>query len=256
MQPPREHVAGPFTSPEHIEQLCGRVDVITVEIEHVDALALLELEKKYQSTGGRSGKGVAIHPSPEVILIIQDKYTQKVHLTKHNIPLADAVAIESGKDNGASSVAQAAQNFGLPLMLKSRTMAYDGRGNYLLRSEDQIPAAIEALGAGKRALYAERFAPFVREVAVMVVRSADGTVRSYPPVETVHRDNICHLVHAPLCSRKPGQSMAAKHLAEKAISALGNGAVGIFGVEMFELEDGMSTLCAERILTRELTALT
>lgn len=232
------HVSGPFTSASHIEQLCNKVDVITVEIEHVDAKALAELRNKFKSSGGRSGKGVAVHPSPEVILTIQDKFTQKLHLSQRDIPLADARAIEAGQDQGVASIKEAIQAYSLPLMLKSRTMAYDGRGNYLLKSLDDIPAAIEALGNGTRPLYAERFAPFTREIAVMVVRSADGSVKSYPAVETVHRDNICHLVHAPLLSTKPGLSLQAKRLAEKAVSVLGEGAVGIFGVEMFEMPDG------------------
>lgn len=262
--PDHPHVAGPFTSASHIEELCSKVDVLTVEIEHVDAQALLQLQSKFKSSGGRSGKGVAIHPSPQVILTIQDKYTQKVHLAKHGIALADAVAIEAGSDKGTASIQAAAQSFGLPLMLKSRTMAYDGRGNYVLKTLDDIPAAIEALGGGSRPLYAERFAPFNREIAVMVVRSADGQVQSYPAVETVHRDNICHLVHAPLTSRTPGLSLKARLLAEKAVAALGEGAVGIFGVEMFEMPGSTSSAhfysrmllivstCADEVLINEI----
>lgn len=79
-------------------------------------------------------------------------------------------------------------------MLKARRLAYDGRGNAVARSAEDIPAALSALGGlgDGKALYAERWAPFVRELAVMVVRSRSGEVKAFPVVETVHQDNICH----------------------------------------------------------------
>lgn len=229
------HLDGSFSDPVKIQQLAELSDVLTVEIEHVDAKALQSIRVDNTSTGGRSGRGIAVRPSPEVIICIQDKYNQKLHLAKHGLPVADFVAI--GEDTGAST-RQAIQSYGLPLMLKSRTQAYDGRGNYLLRSENDIDTAIEALGAGSRKLYAERFAPFEAEIAVMVVRSANGETRSYDPVETVHRDNICHLVRAPLRKGKRGTAQRARQFAESAIDTFGEGAVGIFGVEMFMMSDG------------------
>lgn len=120
--------------------------------------------------------------------------------------------------------------FDYPFMLKSRTLAYDGRGNFVVKSAEYIKDALEFLK--DRPLYAEKWCPFVKELAVMVVRSLEGEVFAYPTVETVHQDNICHLVYAP--ARIPDT------LAKKA-SILANNAVksfpgcGIFGVEMFLL---------------------
>ncbi|KAG6877938.1 phosphoribosylaminoimidazole carboxylase ade2 [Termitomyces sp. T32_za158] len=119
-------------------------------------------------------------------------------------------------------------------MLKSRTLAYDGRGNYVVRDLLDIPNAITALG--NRPLYAEKWVPFEREIAVMVVRTIDGEVQSYPAVETVHKDNICHLVFAPLRSRDPTLSKKARDVAEAAVKTF-TGA-GVFGVEMFLMNDG------------------
>jgi phosphoribosylaminoimidazole carboxylase len=98
-------------------------------------------------------------------------------------------------------------------MLKSRTLAYDGRGNFVLRHLAQSSEAIATLG--DRPLYAEKFLPFVNEVAVMVVHLASGEIRSYPAVETVHKNNICHLVLAPLRSRDPTLASRAERLAEE-----------------------------------------
>lgn len=276
---PLQHLDGAFTEAEKIRQLADQVDVLTVEIEHVNVAALRQVAQQCASTGGRSGTGIKVYPHPDVIGIIQDKYAQKRHLADRGIPVApfrpitaDPATPVSSDDPLASlapSVLAAGTEFGYPLMLKSRHLAYDGRGNYLLRSaepaavrsalEALVPAAsLSAPGArplGDR-LYAEKFAPFVKEVAVMVVRGASGETRAYPAVETIHRDSVCHLVYAPLRppvspergigrEQRGAHAVVAKSVdaraqedAQRAIDALGDGAVGVFGVEMFLMEDG------------------
>ncbi|GAA5849491.1 hypothetical protein JCM8547_000471 [Rhodosporidiobolus lusitaniae] len=274
---PLTHIEGAFTEAAKIRELAAQVDVLTVEIEHVNVAALKEVADECATTGGRSGKGIKVFPSPRIIGIIQDKYLQKVHLAERGVPVAPFVQITA--DSSApissedpyqplvSSVLSAGESFGYPLMLKSRHLAYDGRGNYVLRSSSpyDVRAALKALipssslATGKPLgdrLYAEKFAPFVKEVAVMVVRGASGETRAYPAVETIHRDSVCHIVYAPL--RPPvdakngvgkeqrgldavmGQSVneRAQEDAQKAIDALGEGAVGVFGVEMFLMGDG------------------
>jgi phosphoribosylaminoimidazole carboxylase len=217
------HIDGSFKDPAKIKQLAAGVDVLTVEIEHVDVDALEEVQK---------ATDVTIHPSPSTIRLIQDKYLQKEHLKAKQCPVSEFVKVGSTVE----SITEAVDRLGLPLMLKSRTLAYDGRGNYVLKELSQAKNAIEALG--NRGLYAEKWVPFTKEIAVMVLRSTDGTVSSYPTVETVHKNNICHLVFAPLRSRNPSLSSRAQAIAEHAISTL-HGA-GVFGVEMFLMEDGAS----------------
>ncbi|KAF8318222.1 phosphoribosylaminoimidazole carboxylase [Clavulina sp. PMI_390] len=217
------HIDGSFADPEKIDELARRVDVLTVEIEHVDASVL-------QRIADDSSLKLEIHPSPQTITIIQDKYRQKEHLTAHGLPVADYVSVESSTEGVQAAISQ----FGLPLMLKSRTMAYDGRGNYVVRTADDVPNALAALG--NRPLYAERWAPFVKEVAVMVVRSSTGEVLSYPAVETVHKDNICHLVIAPLRHPLPSVAIEARKIAEKAVATFSG--AGVFGVELFLMPDG------------------
>ena len=70
----------------------------------------------------------------------------------------------------------------------------------------------------------------------MVVRTATGQTRSYPVVETVHKDNVCHLVFAPLRSRDPQLAARAQEIAERTVKSLSG--AGVFGVEMFLLADG------------------
>ncbi|PPQ66596.1 hypothetical protein CVT24_006907 [Panaeolus cyanescens] len=218
------HLDGSFADPDKIKDLSKKVDVLTVEIEHVDAATLDEIQNS------STGRALAIHPSPATIQIIQDKFRQKEHLKSHGLPISDFLGVEST----VGSVEDASQQLGLPLMLKSRTLAYDGRGNFVLRDAAQAAAAISALG--NRPLYAEKWVPFTKEIAVMVVRSANGEVKSYPVVETVHKDNICHLVFAPLRSRDASICHRARTIAENAIKSF-TGA-GVFGVEMFLMADG------------------
>jgi phosphoribosylaminoimidazole carboxylase len=227
-----EHIDGSFSDSAKIRELASKVDVLTVEIEHVNVETLEEIEKE--------GK-VSVQPTPSTIRIIQDKYVQKEHLISHGVRVADSVRV----DSTVEAIHEAARAMGYPLMLKSRTLAYDGRGNYVVQSADQAAAALEALG--DRPLYAERWAPFVKELAVMVVRAMDGEVRSYPAVETVHKKNICHLVFAPA---RGAVSVAreAQKLAEDAVKTF-TGA-GVFGVEMFLMPDGESREFAD--ITSEL----
>jgi phosphoribosylaminoimidazole carboxylase len=215
------HVDGSFADPSKIRELARKVDVLTVEIEHVNADAIEEIARE---------TSVEVHPSPATIRVIQDKYAQHKHLREQNVPVADFVEVQSSVEG----VGAAAKQLGLPLMLKSKTLAYDGRGNYVVKDLSEAQTAISALG--NRPLYAERLVSLAKEVAVMVVRTTSGEIKSYPAVETVHKDNVCHLVFAPFRHANPALASRAQKLAEQAISTF-TGA-GIFGVEMFLLDDG------------------
>ncbi|TPX30362.1 phosphoribosylaminoimidazole carboxylase [Synchytrium microbalum] len=221
------HVTGDFRDAPSILELAKSCNILTVEIEHVDCDAL---------DAAVAQIGVPVQPTPATIRIIQDKMLQKQHLAKHGIPIAPFVDI--GLDGGVEGVKAAGVEVGYPFMLKSRTLAYDGRGNAVVKSPEDIPAAVKSLGGGAsqgRALYAEKWVPFTRELAVMVARGLTGEIASYPCVETVQQDSICHLVWAPaqingLVAQK------AKEIAEQTIGTLGG--AGIYGVEMFELPSG------------------
>lgn len=218
-----KHVVGSFKAAEGVRALAKEADVLTIEIEHINVSILEDLQKE--------NPDMVIIPAPETIKLIQDKYLQKAYLEKHEIAVAKMEAVE----NSDEGVKQTAALLGLPLLLKARTNAYDGRGNYVLKSLEDIPAARKALGE-ETPLYAEKFVPFVKELAVMVVRTQTGEVFAYPVVETIHKDNICHTVYAP-ARVSHSERFAARAEAVRAVSAL-PGKAGIFGVEMFILADG------------------
>jgi phosphoribosylaminoimidazole carboxylase len=216
------HIDGSFTDSQKIHELASKVHVLTPEIEHVDVSALEDVHRTHN---------MAVHPSPSTLWVIQDKFRQKEHLLSHGSPVSEFMRVDSAVD----SILDASQKLGWPLMLKSRTLAYDGRGNFVVRDLSQVEAAITALGG--RPLYAEKWVPFVKEIAVLVVRTTSGDVRSYPVVETIQKESICQLVFAPLRTRDSTVSTRAQAIAEAAVKSF-EGA-GVFAVEMFLLENGM-----------------
>ncbi|CAI7607799.1 hypothetical protein N7455_012276 [Penicillium solitum] len=218
------HVTGSFKEPDAVRKLAETCDVITAEIEHVDTYALEEVASK-----------VRVEPSWQAIRTIQNKFNQKEHLRKYGIPMADHRELVN---NTPEELAQIGEQLGYPMMLKSKTMAYDGRGNFRVNSKEDIPEALEALK--DRPLYSEKWAYFKMELAVMVIKTKDD-VLSYPTVETVQEDSICKLVYAPARNVPDAINQQAQALARKAVSAFeGKGA---FGVEMFLLEDNSLMLC-------------
>ncbi|PSC69680.1 phosphoribosylaminoimidazole chloroplastic [Micractinium conductrix] len=216
-----QQTEGSFRDAAAVQAFAQGCDVLTVEIEHIDADAMQTVA---------DGSGVEVQPTPQTLRIIQDKFVQKQHFQAAGVPLPEYREIKCGK-----CAEGAGHAFGYPYMLKSKKLAYDGRGNAVVRSEADIAAAVASLGGYEKGLYAEKWVPFVCELAVMVVRSRDGALSSFPVVQTIHKDNICWTTEAP--PRVPLASQAASQaVAEQAVRHL-EGA-GVFGVETFLLPDG------------------
>ena len=232
------HVTGSFAKAADVKELASKCDVLTYEIEHVDTKVLEELEEQQPYVEGT--KWHRIQPSWKTVRTIQDKFAQKQHLTKFSIPTAKSIAVGTSEPQGLKEIAD---QLGYPLMLKSRTEAYDGRGNFPIKSVSDIESGLKALDG--RPLYAEQWADFKMELAVMVIKTAQDAATTpdawkkstlaYPTVETVHEDSICKLVYAP-ARKVPKKTLeAAQDLARRAVSTfLGT---GVFGVEMFLLPD-------------------
>lgn len=211
-----------------IRKLAANSDVVTCEIEHIGTDVLLKLENE----------GVNVQPSGRVVKIIQDKFAQKQHFANHDIPLPPYENVPS-----IQAIHTAASKLGLPLMLKSRLGAYDGRGNSVLKdlSDESIDTAIRSLGmdvinarnGGKLDIYAEGWVNFHSEVAVMVVRSTTLETETYPAVTAIQTDSICRVVLAPARGISKGLRKKCQSIASKAVDSLGVGASGMFGVEMF-----------------------
>lgn len=208
-----EQILAGYKDEKGIRELAQKSDFITFEIELANDKVLEEL----------IDQGKSVNPNPKTLRIIRDKLKQKEFLKTRKIPTAEFVEVKTKED-----IVNAGKDFGFPFLLKARTDAYDGRGNALISSAKDIERGMKKLEA--RELYVERFVPFVKELAIMVARSTTGEIKTYPVVETHHKNNICDTVIIPAPVEK-AVTVKAQALAEKVMQEL-QGA-GVFGIEMF-----------------------
>jgi len=211
-----QQIVADFKDASAIKELAEKCDIITYEIESGDSQVLKSLEKTCE-----------INPSPETLETIQDKLVQKKFLAKNDIPVAEFREITS-KEELESNI----NEFGLPVLLKTRTGAYDGRGNFKISSLDQIPEALELFEG--QSLMIEKFIDFKMEVSVIASRNTTGEIRTYPLVENIHKDNILNMTIAPARVNET-ISKNAEEIAHKTMEVL-RGA-GVFGIEMFVTND-------------------
>jgi 5-(carboxyamino)imidazole ribonucleotide synthase len=213
-------IVGPWSDEAVLRAFADAVDVVTLENEFVDAQILDQL----------ADWGKTVLPGSAVLRIIQDKLIQKQTLAAHDLPVPRFVAVESPDD-----IVRAAERLGWPLILKARRNGYDGYGNARLGSADDVEAALQRLGWPKRALMVEQNVQFVRELAVLVARDPAGHSVTYPVVETVQQNHICHIVRAP-APIAPEIAERAVALAQAAVAAVGG--VGMTAVELFQSASG------------------
>ncbi|MBE2212966.1 MAG: 5-(carboxyamino)imidazole ribonucleotide synthase [Opitutaceae bacterium] len=213
-------ITGDWNEPGSLVRLGRRADVVTLENEFVDAHGLASLEKT----------GRALWPSAATIDAIQDKLRQREVLVAAGLPVPCFAAVPDRR-----ALAKLGEMLGWPIMVKRRRNGYDGKGNFTLRSAAEIGAAWRHLGAVENSMLAEVFCRYRKELAVMVCRGRDGSIATYPVVETVQRDHICHIVSAPAAIDSE-IAQRAVDIARRAVDAFGG--VGCFGVELFLMPDG------------------
>ena len=216
----QKRVVGSLNDISKLKELAETSDLITLENEFVDAPLLEHIESM----------GKVVYPSSRTVGLIQDKLTQKETLESNaiNVPKFEGVS-------NANQIVDSGNRYGWPLILKVRRNSYDGRGNELINSPDEARLAWNNLNGDTQNLMVEEFVKFDKELAVMVVRSNDGETAAYPVVETIQKEHICHIVKAP-AQISVDISKNAANMAKSSIEAIGG--VGVFGVEMFLLEDG------------------
>lgn len=214
-----EQIIAAYDNAEAAGQLAARSDVITYEFENVDAgvAALLE-ERSYVPQGSK------------LLYTTQHRLREKAAIEAAGVPVAPYREIIS-----LESLREAAAELSLPCVLKTATGGYDGKGQVVLRQEEQLEAAYTELAATGAELVLEKFITFTSEISVIAARTPDGKVKSFPPAENIHVNNILHLSIIP--ARIPSEvQRKACQLAEKVAEGLN--AVGLLAVEMFLTEDG------------------
>ncbi|HEV2403120.1 MAG TPA: 5-(carboxyamino)imidazole ribonucleotide synthase [Candidatus Saccharimonadales bacterium] len=217
-----EQIQASLKDPDAIRSLASRTDVVTWEIEDIDVTAL-------------EGLPTAVEPSPYTLGTIQDKLRQKRMLVRAGLPVAAFMDLDPNRLD--RDVDMAFKAFGA-VIIKARTGGYDGRGNMSVRP-DNSQGIFDRFGDTQ--LYVERLVPFQKELAVIVARDVLGNIAQYPVVETIHENNICHLVLAP-AGIDPRIRADAEEIAHETAGHL-DGA-GVFAIEMF-LTDGDELLINE-----------
>ena len=208
---------GDHADPDALRRFAGAVDVVTFEFENVsaDGLDLLASMRP-------------VRPDGAILRISQDRLAEKRFLAGAGIPLAPWHPVDT-----PASLDEAAEALGLPFVLKTTRLGYDGKGQRVLRRRDGLHDAFEALSP--HPLVAEAFVDFACELSVMVARGLDGTVRAFDTVQNRHRDHILDLTLAP-APVPPEVAAEAQALAVGIAEALS--LVGLLGVEMFLASDG------------------
>jgi len=208
-----DQIQGSLKDPAALHQLAQRADILTYEIEHINTQALQMLQDE----------GIKIYPSSQLLAIIQNKYEQKVFLSRHGIPVAPFMSIDAPDD-----IEKAVQAWGYPLILKTKKDAYDGRGNARINRHQDIIAAVKKLG--ERELYVEQCLDLDKELGLMIARNEHGESVTHPMVEMIHIRDICQTVLAP-APIAASSVIEAQAIAQQAIEALDG--IGIFGIEFF-----------------------
>ena len=172
-------LVGALEDPARLAELAARSDVVTFDWENISGRALQPIEKI-----------TMVRPPRAALEVSQDRLTEKALFAKLKIPVAAHAAVDEKRD-----LAAATQRIGLPGVLKTRRLGYDGKGQFVLREAAHIDAAWDAIG-GPGLIY-EKFQDFSREVSLVGARSAAGQTVFYPLSANTHGGGILRYSTAP-----------------------------------------------------------
>jgi 5-(carboxyamino)imidazole ribonucleotide synthase len=221
-----EHVCAPYDDPAGLDRLADGADVVTFEFENVPAAAAERLAPR-----------VAVRPSPRSLAVSQDRLAEKRLFAALEIPTPAWHPVDGPEDLPA-----ALARVGLPAVLKTRRLGYDGHGQRVVGSEHDAASAVADLGAVP--LIAERRVAFTRELSLLVVRGTDGATAAWPLGQNRHEGGILRHTAAPAPDLGTLQG-AAEAMGRRILDELDH--VGVLALELFE-EDG--ALLANEIAPR------
>ncbi len=205
-------VCAEFTDAARLTELASRCDVVTFDWENVPVHALRTI-----------AESCPVRPSLTALATAQDRASEKRLFERLRIPTTRWRSVESPRE-----LALAVRRIGLPGVLKTRRLGYDGKGQALVRTHEEAVAAWARLGGAAPLLYEEHVA-FDFEVSIIGARSRRGETAVYPLCRNAHAQGILRLTRAP-CGPARLQLLAARYL----LSALGHfGYVGVLTIEFF-----------------------
>lgn len=213
--PVAAHIMAAYDDIEGLTRFADGLDVVTYEFENVP-----------EGTAAWLNARVPVYPPPVALQKSQDRLIEKTFLQSLGVPTAPFAAVSSrGEFN------EAVAHLGLPAVLKTRRMGYDGKGQYVLRASEDITQAGDALPG--RELILEGFVPFERELSLLAVRGKTGDIRFYPLVENQHQDGILHISKAPAPDLTPALQQQAERYARLVLESVDY--VGVLTIEFFQV---------------------
>ena len=211
------HTRAGFDDRQALARFAEAVDVVTLEWENVPTACLEFLASR-----------VGVHPGASVLAVCQERVAEKRFVEGLGIGVTRFAAVAAEADLPA-----ALAQVGLPAILKTTRLGYDGKGQATLRTPGDGPVALAQIGGGPAIL--EAFVAFEVELSVVTARGQDGSLASFDPVENRHAQHVLDVTLAP-ARLSDRQRRAAVAIAERITTALG--LVGVLGVEMFMTDAG------------------
>jgi 5-(carboxyamino)imidazole ribonucleotide synthase len=209
-------VTADYADHRALEKFAHGLTLVTYEFENVPVASVRFLAER-----------VPVFPPPAALEAAQDRRSEKQLFQKLEIPTVEFAEVDS-----SAALDAAVAQIGLPAVLKTCRMGYDGKGQWVLRkAEDVVRAKAEIPG---EALLLEKFTPFTREVSLLAVRSTTGETAFYPLVENHHRGGILRLSLAPAPRLAAALQRAAEDYVRRILEALGY--AGVLAIEFFECE--------------------
>jgi 5-(carboxyamino)imidazole ribonucleotide synthase len=200
--------------------------------------ATLEFENVPREAVDIIAQRTPMRPGAKALAVCQDRLAEKTLAGETGAATAAFALVDTAAD-----LADALAHLGFPAVLKTRRLGYDGKGQFVIRREEEQAAALLAMG-GQSAIL-ESFVPFTREVSVVAARGLDGAVRAWPVTENEHREQILRRSIVP-AHLHPATARQALDIAAALARTLDY--VGVFAVEFFVLSDADG----ERVLVNEI----
>ncbi len=207
----------PYEDEGALAAFAGAVDVVTFEFENVPVASARFLAER-----------VPVRPDPKILEVAQDRLAEKKLIADLGIAVPAFAAVATQKD-----IYSALGRIGRPAVLKTRRLGYDGKGQVVIRSGDDLVSAWRAIGEVPAIL--EAFVAFEREISVVLARAGNGIMRAWDISENRHVNGILAETTVP-ASVAPEVAGEAVRIAEQIATALGH--VGVLAVEMFVAADG------------------
>jgi 5-(carboxyamino)imidazole ribonucleotide synthase len=209
-----EVVMADFRDFNALARFADDLDLVTYEFENVPIEAAEFLAAR-----------LPVYPPPKALGVAQDRWQEKQFFTALDIPAPPTAAVASLEELEA-----ALERIGLPAVLKTRRLGYDGKGQRVIRARTDVERAWRELGG--RELVLEQFVAFDRELSIIAVRGRDGVSACYPLTENEHEDGILHISIAPA----PGIDDVLQREAERCATAVLDALdyVGVLAIELFE----------------------